>query len=73
MIKPVLPAFIIFLLISLAGWDNLRAATFTTIADGNWSNPATWMGGSVPPSTIAAADIVNIKHVVTYATVVSTT
>src|SRR5688572_9049565 len=51
---------------SFVGISHLSAATFTTIADGNWSNPATWQGGLVPGSTIAAADTVNIFHVVTY-------
>src|SRR5688572_9980118 len=55
-------AFFAFIFLPL----DLNAATFTTIADGNWSSPTTWAGGMVPGSTIALADVVNIGHVVTY-------
>src|SRR5687768_6012685 len=52
--------------ILLTGNLSLKAATFTSIADGNWNNPAIWLGGVAPGSTIAAADTVNIGHIVTY-------
>src|SRR5687768_11993772 len=61
-IKHSLSIFGLFLLLHTNG----LAVTYTSIADGNWTNPATWAGGLVPGSTIAAADIVNIGHVVTY-------
>lgn len=38
------------------------AQTYTTQADGNWTSPATWMGGIVPGSDISAGKIVNINH-----------
>ena len=34
---------------------------YTTIANGNWSNPAIWSGGAVPP----AGAVVVIRHNVT--------
>jgi hypothetical protein len=48
------------LLMVLAG----KAQTYTTLVAGNWSSPATWLGGTVPPRTITAAMTVNIKHAV---------
>src|SRR3954464_513833 len=44
----------------------VSAQTYTTQAAGNWSSPATWVGGVVPSSTIAAGKIVTIKHAVTF-------
>ncbi len=38
------------------------AQTYTTKADGNWSNPNTWVGGQVPSATISSGRIVNIQH-----------
>src|SRR5688572_5677936 len=55
-------AFFAFVFLPL----NLYSATFTSISDGNWSNPAIWLGGVAPGSSIAAPDTVNISHVVTY-------
>ena len=42
------------------------AQTYTTKADGPWNNAATWVGGSVPSTTIGAAQTVIIKHDVTF-------
>ncbi len=42
------------------------AQTYTTKADGNWNNAATWVNGSVPPATIALGRIVNINHDVVF-------
>jgi len=39
--------------------------TYTTIADGNWTNPATWLGGNVPGNNLNN-DVVNINHDVDY-------
>jgi hypothetical protein len=43
-------------------------ATYTSTKDGPWNDPATWGGGGYP---VAAGDIANIGHTVTY-NVVST-
>lgn len=40
--------------------------TYTTKADGNWSNPSTWTGGIAPGATIAAGQIINIKNKVAF-------
>src|SRR4051812_26367508 len=42
------------------------AQTYNTQANGNWSDPATWIGGVVPSPTIAAGTTINIKHNVTF-------
>src|SRR5688500_1660972 len=63
---PLRSAVLLILLYILTAATNVNAATYTTIADGNWTSPSTWLGGSVPGSTIGVADIVNIGHVVTY-------
>jgi len=34
--------------------------TYTAIASGDWSNSATWSGGTVPPTTLGAGDQVTI-------------
>src|SRR5688500_14283528 len=60
------PQKVIFSFFILFAVGKLNAATYTTIADGNWNSGATWAGGTAPGSTINAADVVNINHVVTY-------
>ena len=52
-------------LITLLVAATATAQTYTTQSAGNWSNPATWVGGQVPNRTIAAGSVVNIKHRVT--------
>lgn len=42
------------------------AQVYTTKADGNWNDPATWVGGLVPGATINAGRVVNIQHKVTF-------
>ena len=42
-------------------------ATYRTIADGNWSDAATWQGGSIP-STNAIGVTISIEHDVTLVT-----
>src|SRR5687768_7078209 len=58
--KFVLPVLFLFF------HQAIHAAVFTSITNGNWTSGSTWAGGVAPGSTIAAADIVNIGHVVTY-------
>ncbi len=43
----------------------LEAQVYTTKADGNWTSPSTWVGGSVPSRTISSSMVVNINHDVT--------
>jgi hypothetical protein len=51
------------LLFSLA----VKAQTYTTIANGNWNNAATWQGGTIPDATnIPSTAVINIAHCVTY-------
>lgn len=42
------------------------AQTYTTKADGTWSDPSIWTGGVAPGTTIAAGQIVSIKNKVTF-------
>ncbi|HKX57271.1 MAG TPA: hypothetical protein VJN01_14260, partial [Xanthomonadales bacterium] len=46
------------------------AATFTTIANGNWNSGATWSGGLVPhvSGNFPSGDTINIHHTVTWNT-----
>ena len=46
----------------------VKAQTYTTIANGAWSNAATWQGGTIPPvdGKITAGMVINIKHRVSY-------
>src|SRR5688572_22000212 len=40
---------------------------FTTVAHGNWNNPATWAGGLVPNTDeVAAGVVINVNHTVFY-------
>lgn len=57
-------------LLALFFAGSLCAQTYTTIADGNWSSPATWQGGIVPPTatTLPAGATINIRHTVAYDT-----
>src|SRR5688572_11061104 len=59
--KKILLLFMLVCTIMMAG-----AQTFTTIANGDWSDPATWSAGDVPPTTINPAQTVNINHRVVY-------
>ncbi|MCD9856316.1 T9SS type A sorting domain-containing protein [Epilithonimonas sp. JDS] len=36
--------------------------TYTTTTFGRWDDPAHWVGGVVPPSTLGTGDVVNINH-----------
>jgi Secretion system C-terminal sorting domain len=47
---------------------NIKAQTYTTIANGAWTSSSTWSGGNVPPTngTITSGMVINIKHMVTY-------
>ena len=40
-------------------------ATFRTIADGNWTTPATWKNGNVPPINNLVNTTISIEHNVT--------
>jgi hypothetical protein len=59
--KKLLPS-LLAAMISLAA----VAQSYTTKADGNWSDPSIWSGGVVAPVTIAAGQTITIKHVVTF-------
>lgn len=49
---------------------SLFGQTYTTIANGNWSSPATWQGGSVPPTAVdlPVGATINVRHTVAYDT-----
>lgn len=42
--------------------NSFAQTTYSTTTFGNWDDPAHWVGGVVPPSTIGASDVVNINH-----------
>ena len=59
----------LILTLMMAIFCNLSAQgqTFSTRANGNWNNPATWTAGFVPPlGTLLLTATININHVVTY-------
>ncbi len=41
------------------------SAIYRTIADGNWTDAATWQGGSIPPSPYVNNSTISIEHSVT--------
>jgi predicted Zn-dependent protease len=43
---------------SIGSYTLTGAVGYVTVANGNWSNPATWLGGTVPP----AGAIVYVRH-----------
>jgi uncharacterized repeat protein (TIGR01451 family) len=55
-----------FTVLSLGLSGSVLAATYTSVADGNWNSSGTWQGGNIPPlDDIGANDTVNIHHTVT--------
>lgn len=60
-------SILITMLVFLSITVNVKAQTYTTIANGAWTSSSTWQGGSVPPTgTIPLTAVINIKHIVTY-------
>src|SRR5688572_2518424 len=57
---------ILLLLISVCAIALANAQTHSTVQDGDWSDPNTWSGGDVPPTTLNPSHIVNINHHVIY-------
>jgi hypothetical protein len=50
----------------LANVSSALAQTFTTQANGDWNNAATWAGGNIPGFDIGSSQTVIINHVVNY-------
>lgn len=50
------------------GSNIVVAQTYTTIANGNWNNAATWQGGIIPPNMnpLPNGATVNIRHTVNF-------
>lgn len=43
---------------------SVSGTTYSTIADGNWSNSSVWLNGSVPPSNIGNNNKIIINHTI---------
>lgn len=54
----------LLLTILILAFSNAHARSFNTIASGNFSNPATWLAGTVPPAILNGADtiVINSGH-----------
>ena len=62
---------ILFYLAALLTFNCTYAATFTSIASGNWNAPATWTGGSGIP-TIADDVVIDASHTVSHIGIITT-
>src|SRR5687768_16427385 len=59
-------------LLLLFAASSAYGVTYTTVRNGNWTDPCTWYAGcsgTIPTTNpIAAADTINVNHVVTFNT-----
>lgn len=67
--RTAIPAIVLILTLGVVS-AFAHTATFTTVADGDWTNPATWDASGVPgtASTIPSNHTINIRHTVNYNT-----
>src|SRR5450631_3639793 len=59
--------YLLLVIVCLLSGMVLKAQTYTTIANGDWSSASTWQGGSIPDATnIPLTAVINIQHSITY-------